>query len=151
MDRADVKILPPVILLLGLGAGIAAGAASSAALPPSPAAKAAGVMSILAAGAIAGLAFRALERASTSFDVRRSTLTLVTTGVFAVSRNPVYFAMVLLQVGIALLIDSAGALLFVVPTANALCRLAIKPEERYLEQKFGEAYRVYRDRTPRWL
>jgi protein-S-isoprenylcysteine O-methyltransferase Ste14 len=39
----------------------------------------------------------------------------------------------------------------VVPTGSALCLTAIRPEERYLEAKFGDAYRVYHAAAPHWF
>jgi protein-S-isoprenylcysteine O-methyltransferase Ste14 len=39
----------------------------------------------------------------------------------------------------------------VVPLGSSLCLLAIKPEERYLESKFGVSYLSYRARVRRWI
>lgn len=151
MDRAEVKVLPPFILLAFLSAGASAGFASSETILPSDAATIVGLVAIAASVAIVGSAFKDLERADTPLDVRKPTSTLVTTGIFALTRNPVYLAMALLHIGAAFLINSPWTVLFAVPMTSVLCIVAIKPEERYLERKFGEDYRAYRDRTPRWI
>ena len=72
-------------------------------------------------------------------------------GVFRLTRNPVYLSMVLLVIGVGLLLNSLWSLLLAVPTGSALCLTAIRPEERYLEAKFGETYRAYRSEVPRWF
>jgi protein-S-isoprenylcysteine O-methyltransferase Ste14 len=59
--------------------------------------------------------------------------------------------MVLLVIGIGVILNSLWSLLLAIPTGSALCLTAIRPEERYLEAKFGDAYRGYRERVPRWF
>jgi protein-S-isoprenylcysteine O-methyltransferase Ste14 len=59
--------------------------------------------------------------------------------------------MVLFVIGVGLFLNSFWSLLLAVPTGSALCLTAIRPEERYLEGKFGDAYRAYRSRVPRWF
>ena len=59
--------------------------------------------------------------------------------------------MMLLVVGVGLMLNSPLALLLAIPTGSALCLTAIRPEERYLEDKFDREYRAYRDAVPRWL
>lgn len=70
---------------------------------------------------------------------------------FRLTRNPIYLSMMLLYVGLSLLVNSPWTLLLAIPTGSALCLAAIKPEERYLEAKFGDAYRHYRAAVPRWI
>jgi protein-S-isoprenylcysteine O-methyltransferase Ste14 len=151
MDRAEVKILPPLILLAFVGVGAAAGLCSSTRMLSPEAGTMVGMITIVASVTIVGLAFDALKRAETPIDVRRPTAALVTTGIFAATRNPIYLAMALLYIGVAFLINSPWTFLLAAPMTSTLCLIAIKPEERYLERKFGDAYRAYRDRTPRWL
>ena len=87
----------------------------------------------------------------TAFDARKTTTALVDSGVFRFTRNPVYLSMVLLVIGVGLILNSSWSLLLAVPTGSALCLTAIRPEERYLEAKFGETYRAYRSEVPRWF
>lgn len=75
---------------------------------------------------------------------------LVTGGLFVVSRNPVFTGQLLLLAGVALAIPSVSTL-----GAAALfwlsARSQIVSEERLLEAQFGDAYRAYRARVPRWI
>jgi protein-S-isoprenylcysteine O-methyltransferase Ste14 len=87
----------------------------------------------------------------TAFDVRKETTALVTSGVFRFTRNPVYLSMVLLVIGVGLALNSLWSLVLAIPTGSALCLTAIKPEERYLDARFGDAYRAYRATVPRWF
>jgi len=151
LDHAEVRILPPVIFLIGLGCAIAAASLSPVRLAEARASAALGVFFVTVSLVIVLAAVTELRRAKTAFDVRKPTSALVATGPFALSRNPVYLAMMMLFVGLAFLANSAWALVFAIPTGGALCRLAIRPEERYLERKFGAAYRRYKASAPRWI
>ena len=72
---------------------------------------------------------------------------LVTSGVFGLVRNPVYSAMIVLNLpGIALLTRSWP--LFLMPlVAYAVFKLSIHREDEYLERRFGQAYLDYRARV----
>ncbi len=72
---------------------------------------------------------------------------LVTSGVFAVVRHPIYSAMIVLNLpGIALLTRSWP--LFLMPlVAYAIFKLLIHREDEHLERRFGQAYLDYRARV----
>ena len=76
---------------------------------------------------------------------------LVTAGVFAISRNPLYLGGVCLLVGIALIFEWLWVLVLLLP-ALVLCHyVLIVPEERYLAAKFGAEYQTYAAAIPRWF
>lgn len=76
---------------------------------------------------------------------------LVQDGWFRITRNPMYLGMTLLLLGVALLLGTLGPLL-VPPVFMALMQtLFIAKEERWMEERFGDAYLAYRRRTRRWL
>jgi protein-S-isoprenylcysteine O-methyltransferase Ste14 len=106
---------------------------------------------IVASIVLVALALRALARARTAFDVRKATTSMVTSGIFRITRNPVYLSMTLLYLSISLVVNSIPMAVIVVPLGSSLCLLAIKPEERYLESKFGVSYLSYRARVRRWI
>jgi len=81
----------------------------------------------------------------------KPTTALVTEGPFRYSRNPIYVALTLLYVGVALLINALWILLLVVPALMALRYGVIAREEAYLTQKFGDAYHQYTTQVRRWL
>lgn len=76
---------------------------------------------------------------------------LVTSGPYARVRNPIYLADIFILFGAAEITKNiwfvVGALLFGV----LVTWLAILPEERHLEKRFGQAYRDYKATTRRWL
>ena len=152
-DRADVRVLPPVLLLIALAAAAALRFALPSARFPWPVGlgRGLGFAVIAAAVALAVVAVRELHRHRTTIDVRGASTTVVRSGPFGRSRNPVYVAMLLLVTGTCLALDAPVALLAVPALGVALSRLAIRPEERYLTAKFGADYRAYTAAVRRWL
>jgi len=76
---------------------------------------------------------------------------LVTTGIFSVSRNPMYLGVVCFLVGIALVFKLAWVFIFLVPTLMACGLILIEPEERYLVAQFGTEYQKYAASVHRWI
>lgn len=87
----------------------------------------------------------------TTIMPRQSSRVLVTTGVFAFTRNPMYLGMALILTGICVIAGSATVWavppVFVVVIDRTLIRL----EERMLAERFGEDYRAYRQHVRRWV
>jgi protein-S-isoprenylcysteine O-methyltransferase Ste14 len=80
-----------------------------------------------------------------------ATNVVLRSGPFRVSRNPLYLGLIALDVGLALLMPSVWALVFVPAGIAALRWGAIGPEEQYLAAKFGAEYEAYRTKVRRWL
>jgi protein-S-isoprenylcysteine O-methyltransferase Ste14 len=76
---------------------------------------------------------------------------LITHGPFACSRNPMYVAATFMLLGWAIFYGSAVILILAVVGWTLLNYLKVPQEERGLEARFGEAYRAYRRRVPRWI
>jgi protein-S-isoprenylcysteine O-methyltransferase Ste14 len=76
---------------------------------------------------------------------------LVDTGMFAHSRNPLYVANLLLFVGLAIVHNGWAMYLLVVPFFVFAYVCIVAAEEQYLYGRFGEAYSDYCRRVPRWL
>ncbi len=92
-----------------------------------------------------------LRRLGTDFRTHKPASTLVTDGPYRVSRNPIYIALSLVHIGIAVAVDSPWMLAMLIP-ALAVVRIGvIAREERYLEARFGDDYRRYRASVRRWL
>jgi protein-S-isoprenylcysteine O-methyltransferase Ste14 len=81
----------------------------------------------------------------------KPTTSIVERGPYRFTRNPMYLQMVLICIGLAILLETAWILLLTLAVAWALQRFAIRPEEAYLERKFGDSYRAYKRRVRRWL
>jgi protein-S-isoprenylcysteine O-methyltransferase Ste14 len=78
-------------------------------------------------------------------------VTIIATGPFALSRNPLYVGLLALSAGLSLLAGSLWALLLL-PVEWALLRWgAVLPEERYLTATFATSYVEYTRRVRRWL
>ena len=76
---------------------------------------------------------------------------LVTGGVFARSRNPIYLGDALILAGLALGFGNWLGFLLLPLFVWFIGRLQIAPEERALQRLFGEVYRAYCARVRRWL
>ncbi len=84
-------------------------------------------------------------------DPGQPTNRLIRTGVFSISRNPLYLGGAVVFLGIALILNMVWALLALL-VSLVLCHiLLITPEERYLAAKIGEEYEEYRATVHRWL
>lgn len=84
-------------------------------------------------------------------DPGHPTSILVTTGVFAVSRNPLYLGGVCILAGIALAFNLPWVFVLLLPAIIACHYVLIAPEERYLAAKFGKEYEVYAASVRRWM
>ncbi len=94
---------------------------------------------------------RALIKGGTNINPSLPTTRLVTDGVFGHTRNPLYVGISFAMCGIALIFDLDWVLLLIVPSCVFLHFAVVVREERYLEQKFGDAYRRYKARVPRYF
>jgi len=74
----------------------------------------------------------------------------VTTGIYRISRNPAYFGCFLIYISIGIACSSWVFLLVAIGYIT-LMNVLVLPEERMCLEKYGEVYREYMDRTPRWI
>jgi protein-S-isoprenylcysteine O-methyltransferase Ste14 len=105
------------------------------------------------AGGLLLLAWAAVnfQRAGTNVPTNRPTTAIVATGPYRFSRNPIYTAMLIGQVGVAIYFDNAWQFVTAIPFIAALRYGVIAREEAYLERKFGSLYLDYKARVRRWL
>lgn len=144
-------IYPPMWLVIGIVAifalneflpgprytGLASQAAGGAILV-------AGLVLLIFAGGL-------FKRAGTDLIPFRNVTTLVTSGVFAYSRNPMYLGMVLVLLGTAVTVGAVTTLV-VPPLFAAIIQWRfILPEEAMLERQFPEDFPAYCQRVRRWL
>ncbi len=110
-----------------------------------------GAALILVGLAFIVLARRELARSGQPADPGLPTSKLVTTGVFSLSRNPLYLGVVCVVLGVTLAVNLPWLLVLLLPSLVACHYVLIAPEEQYLVAKFGEAYRVYAATVRRWI
>ena len=96
-------------------------------------------------------AIATFARARTTVRPDRAANRLVTGGPYAFSRNPIYLADCLVYLGVALLTNSAWALVVLPFVVASLSVRVIRREEGYLRDAFGGDYDDYRRRTRRWM
>jgi len=154
-DRPDVIARPPRIayLLLAIG-GLLEWLRPLSLLPsgwPAAIRYGLGGLLLVLGFAVVTVALRAFRRAGTNVETPKPTIALVTDGLYAWSRNPMYVALALLFAGIAILANSGWLGALWVVYVGVLRVGVIAAEERYLEGKFGDQYRAYRARVRRWL
>lgn len=91
------------------------------------------------------------HKADTPVRPFEASTALITHGPFRLSRNPMYLGMVIAMAGTALLLGTLTP--WVVPPVFLVVihHFFIVPEEKLMEQTFGDEYRVYRSRVRRWL
>jgi protein-S-isoprenylcysteine O-methyltransferase Ste14 len=116
-----------------------------------PYASALGNVALASGAAIGASAIVSLKSVGTNLSPYKPTTALATGGPFRFSRNPAYVGMTALYMGIALRARSMMALLYLPMALAVLDRAVVSREERYLEATFGEEYRAYKERTPRWF
>jgi len=92
-----------------------------------------------------------MRRAGTNVRPDQPATAIVVDGPFRFTRNPLYLGLTGLYAGVALLVDALWPLLLLVPLLVIVKWGVIHREERYLEAKFGETYRLYKARVRRWL
>src|ERR1017187_5132256 len=109
-----------------------------------------GVVLIAGGAALAIPAMRGFRSAGTHVEPWKPSLALVTDGIFSWLRNPMYVGLALIVAGLGIALASDWTLVMLVPAMLMLHFGVVKREERYLEAKFGDAYRAYKERVPRY-
>ena len=152
-DHPNVIIFPPIILastvalgcvlqwLLPIGALATIGQAWR--VP-------AGIAVIFAGILLAATGRRMLTRLGTNVSPLRPTTALATEGVYGWTRNPLYCGGTLVMLGLAVVFALDWLGLLIVPSLLILHVGVVRREEQYLEQRFGDQYRLYKQRVPRY-
>ena len=151
-DTPGVIFPPPLIFLGGLllGFGLNWGL-SLPRLPERPWSYALGALLVVLGLLLGFSAVRVLRGARTNINPYQPSTAVVTSGPYRWTRNPIYVSMILIYLGLALLLGVVGPLLLLLPVLAVMRFGVIEREERYLGQKFGEAYRSYTARVRRWV
>jgi protein-S-isoprenylcysteine O-methyltransferase Ste14 len=145
-----MRLPPPVI---GLAAGVAQRVLTPGAPPPTFARRAAAGLTAGAAVGLMGSAVKEFRARGTTVDPihPERASALVTTGPFALTRNPMYVGMAGLLAAHMIARGSLKALLPVAAFVVVIDRVQIPPEEAAMSQLFAGDYESYRARSPRWV
>jgi protein-S-isoprenylcysteine O-methyltransferase Ste14 len=153
-DTAGVIAPPPLLALLALVLGVVLDrlfpVSVLSLLLSLPERIVIGAVVIGAGIALAVPALLAFRKAQTHVEPWKPSLVLVTESVYQWLRNPMYVGATLLLAGLAIVLASDWTLVMTIAFAMVVHFGVVKREERYLETKFGEAYRAYRERVRRY-
>jgi len=111
-------------------------------------------LSLAVAGAVtSALGVISFRRAGTTVNPMKpeSSSSLVTSGIYRLTRNPMYLGFLLVLLGWAVFLSSILAFLFLPAFIVYMNHFQIEPEERALATLFGEAFAAYKARARRWL
>lgn len=96
-------------------------------------------------------AFVEFRKARTTLDPHGSARQLVTSGIYRLTRNPIYLGFLLMVIGLPLNSGLYWGIVMAPFYIIAMDRLVIEREETYLEKKFKDAFTSYKSRVRRWL
>lgn len=145
---------PPVVYLAAIVLALSLDVVYPLPWLPSPLADilfAAGGLLALAAILMDIGAIRAFRRNRTTMSPGGEADHLVTDGPFSFTRNPLYLANSLIMIGAGLLSGIAWLLILALAAGFFTQKIAIEPEEKQLEARFGKKYREYARRVRRWI
>jgi len=110
-----------------------------------------GVVFIVVGVSLTILARKEFAQYAQPTDPGLPTNKIITTGVFSISRNPLYLGGIFLLTGISFVFNLPWFLFLLIPTMIACHYILIAPEERYLATRFDEQYRAYTSKVHRWI
>ena len=110
-----------------------------------------GYLLVLIGVGIAAWGMVTFSRAHTAIIPMKPASSLVETGPYRFTRNPMYTGITVQYLGGAFLLNSGWAMIFLPVVLLLLYRFVIRREENYLSAEFGEAYTSYRSRVKRWM
>ena len=108
-------------------------------------------MAFVLALALFAWAIVTITGAGSNVPTKLPTTTIVESGPYRFTRNPIYLGMCIGLLGLAIALDNLWLLLMLVPFVLVIHYGVVAREEAYLERKFGDVYRGYRSRVRRWL
>lgn len=150
-DSANIGLArPPVIYLGSIALGVVIHFVWPVPLVPSVVMPV-GVVAVVAAVALFVYAVRTFKAAGTPIPGNLPTTTIVRAGPYRFSRNPIYLAFSLFQIGIAAWVNSLWLVLTLLAAVAVMSLVVIPREERYLEARFPSEYSAYKSSVRRWF
>src|SRR5262245_28738621 len=151
----DVAVLglvrPPLVYLISLVSGAVLQLARPLPFLPGTLPVLLGAPLVVVAIAVFSYSVAKFRAARTPVPARKPTTAIVRTGPYRFSRNPIYLAFSLFQLGIAIWVNSVWLLATLVGAVALIHTVVIPKEEQYLERKFGAQYLEYKMSVRRWL
>ncbi|KAA3655436.1 MAG: isoprenylcysteine carboxylmethyltransferase family protein [Chloroflexi bacterium] len=110
-----------------------------------------GILLVIGGVVLSLMSEREFIRRETAVNPHNPATTLVKSGPFRYSRNPMYVGLTAIQLGVALALNSLWGIILLIPTLLIMHFGVILREEAYLERLFGEKYLAYKQSVRRWL
>ena len=150
-DVPGVVAPPPLIFGIPLAAGLYEQTSHPVYIGPRAVVIALGVVMFAVALPIFVAAVRQFKKANTNVVPYQPTTAIVDSWPYSFSRNPIYLAMMLMYVGIALFFNSWWPIFLLPLVLLVMQRGVIEREEAYLTRKFGDGYLGYKQLVRRWV
>ncbi len=152
-DRPGVIAPPPLIFAIGIGLGFLLTWLLPLPWLPvaAPIRSAIGWLLIGSGLGVAVFSLYTMHHAGTHADPNRPTTTIVDSGPYRYTRNPIYLSMAGVDIGLGWLFATLWLWILLVPVLLIIRFGVIAREERYLTEKFGNTYQDYQRRVRRWL
>jgi protein-S-isoprenylcysteine O-methyltransferase Ste14 len=151
-DVANLGLVrPPFVYLGSIALGLVLHLLWPVRVVPTSVSTPLGAMVTLLAVALFVSAVRTFRAAGTPIPGNRPTTTIVRSGPYRFSRNPIYLAFSLLQLGLSFWVNSIALLITLIPAVALMSFVVIPREERYLEARFPSEYLPYEASVRRWL
>ena len=152
---AAVKFPPPILPLVTIVAGHILGRFlplfPDSALPTPERYWIGSLIAVAAVLVLVVLPFRQFRRSGQDPKPWTPTPEIVVAGAFRFTRNPMYLGMIVFCLGFAIILSNVWILILTPVCGWLIYHLAIRHEEDYLEEKFGESYRAYKATVRRWI
>jgi protein-S-isoprenylcysteine O-methyltransferase Ste14 len=150
-DNAGVRFPPPFAYALGLLVG--AGLKKIAPLTIMRSGRHALIAWVLLAASLAIFipAFAKFARTKTPLAPNKPVHQLFESGIYSITRNPLYVALALVYLSISFAANSLWMLVLLIPVMVYIDVGVVRKEEQYLNRKFGAEYTAYQSRVRRWL
>jgi protein-S-isoprenylcysteine O-methyltransferase Ste14 len=149
----ELRIPPPIVGIV-IGAGMWAMAHALPMLQMPKFARLAGTATLAVVGVVIALGgVVSFRRAKTTVNPLKpeTSASLVTSGVYSFTRNPMYLGMAMVLLAWSVFLSSAWSLVGPLLFASYITRFQIIPEERVLDKLFGASFAEYKKRVRRWI
>jgi len=150
-DNAGVIAPPPLIFGIPLAIALYENRSKPFAIFPPQYGRIGGGALIAVGFALMLAAMIQFSRARTAIVPYKPTTALVDSWPYSMSRNPIYLALAIIYIGVAIFFNTLWPFLLLPLVLIVVQRGVIDREERYLEGKFGSDYIDYKSRVRRWI
>jgi len=149
----ELKVIPPVQLIISSGVMVSLGTCFPQYYFDLQASLPIVILLILAASSIGILALYDFHKHQTTFHPHtpEKTSTVVDTGVFAYSRNPMYISLAIILIALGVYLQNYSCFIIIPLFIWYITRFQIIPEEKMLNKIFPNDYQIYCQKVRRWM